>query len=188
MFIRPLPLWPKHFIENQLIHFISQRLIRERVRIAHRSLIEPLRCYLGQFMQAARTEPLLAAKEQVSVFRTERIVDWRPQQPCRGGGVLPLSPWQKRGSLDHLRQQPHGEGRCPLTLPHGLDQLLVFEPLERPLQGPQREPTLRSQVLIPTLGERAAPGVGEAKQAEVEHLLRGREMGEHVIGQFTKCT
>jgi hypothetical protein len=74
-----------------------------------------------------------------------------------------------------------------MTLPHGLDQLLVFEPLESPLQRPQRQPTLRSQVLIPTLGESAAPGVGEAKQAQVEHLLRGPEMGEHVIGQFTKC-
>src|SRR5712692_3136333 len=93
MFIPPLHVWPKHEFENQSIHIISQCLIRERVRLAHRALIEPLRCYLGQFMQAGRTEPLLAAKEQVPVFRTERIVDWRPQRPRRGGDVLPLSPW-----------------------------------------------------------------------------------------------
>jgi hypothetical protein len=65
---------------------------------------------------------------------------------CSGSaaeGAAP-SPSQKRGSLGHLQLQPHGEGRRPMTLPHGLDQLLVFEPLESSVQRPQRQPALRT--------------------------------------------
>src|SRR5262245_37601949 len=84
MLVGLLSLWSKHLLKNQLIHFVSEHLIRKRVWISTRELCKPLDCLLGKLVQPRRAQPLLAVYKQRPILWTERIVNRWSRRPLKG--------------------------------------------------------------------------------------------------------
>ncbi len=57
------PLWSKHFIEDEFIYLVPQKLIRKPLWVAFTTFCEPLDCDLSKVVQACGTKPLLTVNE-----------------------------------------------------------------------------------------------------------------------------
>src|SRR5712692_434611 len=142
-----IPLMPFHaedFPKDQLIDLIPQHFIGKGTGIPIRFFGEPFHRFLRQVVQMLGAEAALTGQKEFPVFGAKGIEHGRLRH-CKWGAGVPIGgsfPREKCRSVAQLGQQMHGERRGPVTLPHGLDQLLLLEPLQRPLEGTQRQPTL----------------------------------------------
>jgi hypothetical protein len=63
VFVRSSSLWSEHFIEDEVIYLVPQKLVRKTFWFALATFCEPLNCGLSQVVQACGTEALLTVNE-----------------------------------------------------------------------------------------------------------------------------
>jgi hypothetical protein len=132
------PFYAEDFPKDQLIDLIPEYVIGKRRRIPVRLFGEPFHRFLRQFVQMLGAEAALTGQKEVPVLGTKGVEHGRLRhRKGRGELTRRAFPREIRRAVAQLGHQIHGERGRAMTLPHSLHQLLVFQPLQRPLQGPE---------------------------------------------------
>src|SRR5262249_768505 len=108
--------------------------------------------------------------------------------PSKDRGRMTLGARQETRALREGRQQLRDERRATLTFPYSFNGSFCAQSFDGPPHGTQRHPTLRSQLLIAALGERALLDMRQPKEALVQALFIRRQIRNHFIHQLAICT